>query len=104
MATAEDVQRAITTGFREPSQPGVQAALELYGDSEACRVKLAILALADGDPDQVLPFVEAACQDYLNVLYWAEYPEESFTGQRTRAEMAERYRRLGAPVPDSLAR
>lgn len=102
MATPEDVERAVTTGFGQASHADVQAALELYTDRQAWRVQLAILALADGAPDKVLPLVEAACRDYRDILYWAEYPEESSNGRQTRAEMAERYRRLGVPVPESL--
>jgi hypothetical protein len=102
MDSADDVDRAITAGFPDASHADVRAALTLYTDREVARVHLAILVLADGDPDQVLPMVEAACRDYRDVLYWAEWPEESSFGKRTRAEMAERYRRLGVPVPESL--
>jgi hypothetical protein len=102
MATPDHVERAIAASFPAASRADNRAALSRYTDREVTRVHLAILALADGDPDQVLPMVEAACRDYQDVLYWAEWPEESSFGKRTRAEMAERYRRLGVPVPESL--
>ncbi len=77
------------------------AQLATYTGNEPERVRLAILVLADGDPRAVTDMVSAAQLDYRDVLYWAEYPEESSTG-RTRAEMGARYARLGAPIPPSL--
>jgi hypothetical protein len=58
--------------------------------------------LAEGDPGRVLELVEAACQDYRDLLYWAEYPEESSGGRVTRAEMVDRYIQLDVPVPEAL--
>jgi hypothetical protein len=130
MATLEDVERAIVTGFPESARQKVRAALELYPDLESPRVLLAILALADGDAEMVLHYVEEARKDYRDVLFWAEcpdkcrmtrsqvaemfrrigksppdlarIPEELPDARQVRAEMADRYRCLGAPVPFSL--
>jgi hypothetical protein len=75
-------------------------ALEGYRDREDVRVRLAILVLANGDVREVERLVRAANTDYRDVLYWAEYPEQSGAG--TREEMAGRYRELGVPVPRDL--
>jgi hypothetical protein len=102
MATAEDVRRAVAASFPEAERPVVRAALRGYKfGREAARVRLAILALADGNLAEVERLVAAANADYRDVLYWAEYPEESGTG--TKPQMAARYRRLGVAVPPDLA-
>jgi hypothetical protein len=67
---------------------------------EAARVRLAILIFAHGKLSEVKRLVAVANNDYRNLLYWAEYPEES--GGGTKAQMAERYRKLGIPVPVDL--
>jgi hypothetical protein len=74
--------------------------LASYTGNEPERVRLAILVLANGDPRAVTDMVSAAQLDYRDVLYWAEYPEESNAG--TRAELRARYEKFGAPIPPSL--
>jgi hypothetical protein len=59
-----------------------------------------VLALSGSDLARLRDMVRAANLDYRDVLYWAEYPEESKS--MTRAEAAARYRALGVPVPGSL--
>ena len=101
MATAEDVQRAVAAAFPAAERPAALAALKGYrARREPDRVRLAILALADGELAEVQRLLGAANEDYRDVLYWAEYPEESGTG--TKRQMAARYRRLGVPVPPDL--
>jgi hypothetical protein len=46
----------------------------------AHRVQLAILKLSGGDLDQLRQYVEAAKQDFRDVLAGAEYPEEMRVG------------------------
>jgi hypothetical protein len=41
------------------------------------RVQLAILKLSEGDENKLLHYVEAAKQDYRDVLFWTDHPEES---------------------------
>ena len=102
MATAKDVRRAVAAAFQEADRPAVLAALMACGLGRgAARVQLAILVLADGDLNKIEQLVTAANEDYRDVLYWAEYPEESGAG--TKQEMAARYRRLGVAVPSDLA-
>ncbi len=102
MATAEDVRRAVSAAFPEADRPAALAALRGYTlRREPSRVRLAILVLAVGDLAEVVRLVVAANADYRDLLYWAEYPEESGAG--TKRQMAARYRRLGVAVPSELA-
>lgn len=101
MATAEDVQWAVAAAFSEADRPAVLAALACYNlGPEDARVSLAILVLAEDNLAQVERLVVVANADYRDLLYWAEYPEESGTG--TKQEMVARYRRLGVAVPPDL--
>ena len=101
MTTAEDVQRAVAATFPEANRLAALTALKRYNlRREDARVQLAILVLADGDLAEVKRLVAAANEDYRDLLYWAEYPEESGAG--TKRQMAARYRRLGVAVPAEL--
>ena len=95
------VSSAIALCFAPEDRGSVRDLLAEYTGNEPERVQLAILVLADGDTSALLDMVRAAHLDYRDVLYWAEYPEESQTG-RMRAEMAARYAKFGAPVPPAL--
>ena len=41
------------------------------------RVQLAILKLSKGNVDKLLHYIEAATEDWRDVLYWAEYPNSA---------------------------
>jgi hypothetical protein len=55
--------------------------LDDYGmepdERERERVQLDILKLSDGNEEKVREYVAVAKRDYRDVLFWAEYPEES---------------------------
>lgn len=72
---------AVLNLFPSRSAKTVLELLDLYGveeyERERERVQLAILTLSQGNEDKLLRFVEAAKQDYRDVLYWAEYPQPS---------------------------
>jgi len=55
------------------TRESVAQMLEPFDDD---RVQLAILKLAEGDPDNLEYFIETAKVDWRDVLAWAEYPEE----------------------------
>ena len=63
-------------GMREE----VYSILNSYGGAswqpEGARVKLAILKLSDGNPDQIRYFTVQACRDYRDVLSSAETPNQ----------------------------
>lgn len=100
MPTAADVKRAVEASFPAERHAAVLKLLRsgYTRRNERCRVQLAVLVLADGDLTELQRLVKAANEDYRDLLYWAEYPEESGSG--TKKEMRARYRKLGVPVPD----
>lgn len=65
--------------FPASLRDAVRAELARYPDDrkEPERVRQAILVLSGGSLEQVKCFVDAALEDYRDVLFWAEYPDES---------------------------
>ncbi|GAB1512975.1 hypothetical protein [Actinophytocola sp. KF-1] len=60
---------------RDPVE--VQRVLDGYAGQERARVQLAIVKLCDEDGvDKLRHYVDTACQDYRDVLAWAEYPQQ----------------------------
>jgi hypothetical protein len=55
--------------------------LDSYGvepyERERERVQVAILKLSAGSEEKVREYLAVAKRDYRDVLFWAEYPEES---------------------------
>ena len=81
-ALSPDVVRRVEVMWSETvERRRVCEALATYGvesyERETERVRLAILKLSNGDIGQALAMVDAAKQDYRDVLMWAEYPEQS---------------------------
>ena len=66
--SASDLARVLQRDFAVDVRADVAALLDSYGDSEAVRVKLAILKLAAGDVAMVRRYVTAASADYRDVL------------------------------------
>ncbi len=58
----------------------VYSILNSYGGAswqpESARVKLAILKLSNGNPDQIRYFTVQACRDYRDILASAETPKQ----------------------------
>ncbi len=101
---APDVRRAIAVGFSEADRPAALAALRQYRGPETPRVHRAVLALSAGRLAELEAMIGEANKDYRDVLFWAEYPEESTTGtlrQKRQAarRMADRWRQMGLRVP-----
>jgi hypothetical protein len=101
----QNVRRAVAVGFSEPDRPAALAVLRRYCGPETPRVHRAVLALSEGELAKLSAMVEAANTDYRDVLYWAEYPDESTPGtqkqKRAAAQrMAARYRKMGLAVPN----
>jgi len=76
--TREQVRAACARCFPDGDAATIVAILDLYGieahEPERERVQLAILKLSCGDADRLLATVQAANEDYRDVLWWAEYP------------------------------
>lgn len=79
--TREEVVAVAKGKFPAGQVSEVMEILDLYGiephENERERVQLAILKLSDGDEGELLHFVEAAKQDYRDVLFWADHSQES---------------------------
>jgi hypothetical protein len=77
----DDVLASVRAAFREGSWPRVLDLLDTFGvesrERERERVQLAILELSQGSEERLREYVAAAKRDYRDVLYWAEYPEDS---------------------------
>jgi hypothetical protein len=94
------VRRAVAVGFSEADRPAALAALRRYCGSETARVHRAVLVLSGGKLAKLEALVHAANGDYRDVLYWAEYPEESTPGTQKQKRaaarrMAARRRQMG---------
>ncbi len=78
IVTEDDVARIALRDFGEAQTSLVRSILDEYGKLEGhvevSRVRVAVLKLANGDFDRLLAATETACQDYRNVLAYAEYP------------------------------
>src|SRR5712691_5484303 len=77
----EEVIASVQAAFPESTWARVLELLDSYGvesyEREPERVQLAILKLSEGNEEKLREFVAVAKRDYRDVLFWAEYPEES---------------------------
>lgn len=99
-----NVRRAVDVGFSEADRPAALAALRRYCGPETPRVHRAVLVLSGGVLARLDAMVDAANTDYRDVLYWAEYPEESTLGtpkkkREAARRMAARWRQMGLKAP-----
>ncbi|MDQ3063971.1 MAG: hypothetical protein M3R14_14090 [Acidobacteriota bacterium] len=66
--------------FPNKEQEKIMAILVLYGkesyECETERVQIAVLKLSDGDLEKLRENVDAAKNDYRDILAFAEYPEQ----------------------------
>ena len=81
--------------------------LDTYGvesyERERERVQLAILKLSAGSEEKVREFVAVAKRDYRDVLFWAEYPEESrLDTPEKRERVRKMFEKFGIKPPDDL--
>jgi hypothetical protein len=70
-----ELEAAISRAFGDQVSDA-RTLLLCYDDKEANRVRRAIVSLSGGQLDELAYYVERANQDYRDVLYWAEYPDE----------------------------
>ena len=105
--TRDKLMSAVGKLFPEDRVADVLHLLDAYGtesyEKERERVQLAIVALSEGDEAKRGQFIAAAKRDYRDVLFWAEYPEESRldTPEKRRA-LREMFERFGIQLPDVL--
>lgn len=104
----EKVIAAVRTAFPRSDASEVLAALEQYGvesyERERERVQLAIVALSEGDEDKLRYFLGVAKQDYRDVLFWSEHPEEAIIDTPAKKErMRKMFEKLGLKPPPGLS-
>jgi hypothetical protein len=77
----DEVAASVQATFPTGSWARVIELLDSYGvelyERERERVQLDILKLSAGSEEKVREYVAVAKRDYRDVLFWAEYPEES---------------------------
>ncbi len=105
--TRDEVVAVVQKTFPESAHTRVLELLDKYGvesyERERERVQLAILKLSEGNEDKLREFVAVAKRDYRDVLFWAEYPEESrLDTPEKRARVRKMFEKLGIKPPDDL--
>jgi hypothetical protein len=75
----KDVKRIVKRDFGKEQSALVLNTLEEFGKQDwnrsgSPRVRLAILKLANGDPDQISKYTRMAIEDFRDVVCMAEYP------------------------------
>lgn len=103
----EDVVAAVRALFPRADASAILAVLDEYGaqswERERDRVQCAIVRLSEGDEDRLRYFLGVAKQDYRDVLFWSEYPEEAkIDTPEKRKQMREMFEKLGLEPPRSL--
>ncbi len=77
----EDVINVVRRMFPAERTVEIMTMLDIYDgestESGRARVQMAIVKLSEGDEDKLLRFIEVALQDFRDVLFWAESPQES---------------------------
>ena len=86
----DQVVASVEATFSKSSWARVLDLLNSYGvepfERERERVQLAILTLGAGSEAKLREYVAVAKRDYRDVLFWAEYPEESRLDTPARIE------------------
>ncbi|HWY52438.1 MAG TPA: hypothetical protein VNW72_13235 [Chthoniobacterales bacterium] len=103
----DEVVAAVQKTFPETSHSRVLALLDAYGvesyEHERERVQLAILKLSEGNEEKLREFVAVAKRDYRDVLFWAEYPEESRLDTSEKKErIIKMFEKFGIKPPKGL--
>lgn len=101
------VQKAIKQAFPNSDAFQILARLDAYGtedyERERERVQLAIVALTEGVEDKLDDYIAVAKRDYRDVLFWAEYPEESKVDTpEKKHRLRELFVKLGITPPAKL--
>jgi hypothetical protein len=102
-----DVIAAARRAFPASRLPSVLGLLDAYGveayERERERVQLAIIVLSEGNESKLPELVAIAKRDYRDVLFWAEYPEESrLDTPEKKRRMRELFEKLGIEPPPVL--
>lgn len=102
------VLAAVRAAFAEDSWPRILKSLDGYGvqscERERDRVQLAIVKLSEGNEEKLIEFIAVAKQDYRDILFWADHPEESKIDTPEKKKMViDLCKKLGVEPPPGLA-
>ena len=105
--TRDEVVAVVQKTFPESAHSRVLELLDTYGiesyERERERVQLAILKLSAGNEEKLREFIAVAKRDYRDVLFWAEYPEESRLDTPEKKERIKKmFEKFGIKRPDDL--
>lgn len=103
----DEVVATVEAGFPKESWARVLELIDRYGvesyERERERVQLAILKLSAASEDKVREYMAVAKRDYRDVLFWAEYPEESrLDTPEKRLRVGKMFEKFGIKPPDDL--
>src|SRR5437016_7919414 len=101
------VVATIKSSFPESSRARVLELLGGYGiesyERERERVQLAILKLSGGSEEKLREFLAVAKRDYRDVLFRAEYPEESRLDTPEKKERIKKmFEKFGIKPPEGF--
>jgi len=102
-----EVVASVEATFPKESWACVLELLDSYGiesyERERERVQLDILKLSAGKEEKVREYVAVAKRDYRDVLFWAEYPEESrLDTPEKRQRVRKIFEKFGSEPPSDL--
>src|SRR5437016_8045222 len=103
----DEIVAVVQKTFPESAHARVLELLDIYGvesyERERERVQLAILKLSQGNEEKLREFVAVAKRDYRDVLFWAEYPEESrLDTPEKRERIKKMFEKFGIKPPKDL--
>lgn len=101
------VAAAVRASFPRADPDAILAMLDEYGaeayQRERDRVQLAIVSLSEGDEAKLRYFLEVAKQDYRDVLFWSDNPEEAkLDTPDKKRRVREMFVKLGLKPPPGL--
>ncbi len=105
--TRASVVAAVCAAFPRADPSAILAILDEYGfeayQRERERVQLAIVNLSEGDETKLRYFVDVAKQDYRDVLFWSDNPEEAkLDTPEKRKRVRDAFLKLGIKIPPGL--
>jgi len=103
----DEVVASVQATFSKSSWARVLELLDNYGvepyERERERVQVAILKLSAGSEEKVCEYVAVTKRDYRDVLFWAEYPEESkLDTPEKRQRVRKMFEKFGIEPPSDL--
>src|SRR5947207_14187589 len=103
----DQVVASVEATFPQRSWARVLDSVDSYGvepyERERERVQVAILTLGAGSEAKVREYVAVPTRDYRDVLFWAEYPEDSRLDKPERSERRrKRFQKFGIEPPKNL--